>query len=287
MRHRDDHDPSSVSLSRPSLPRLRNRASLGRLNAYGGVLDFEVTSSKGKGYDFNMTSRSDSSKSTFSLAGPAATTTTFSPDYNTTMHQSTSSKQEHREESYSNMHTPKKNTTQATLRALKMLDREEINNKNIKQATTPSSSTSNVIPFIPVLDSDHPQAQSQTGHGQGHGQGHGRGAHQIHSHSRQVSTTPSRPTLDLDVDVDVDAVVEGSGTCAPTSRSAALEKTGRARRGAGAEKDEERLVREIREDMDEGGYASLEQVRSLTLRSIISLLPVNRLNPSIDTQNRY
>lgn len=248
-------DTSRSSTVRPCLPRLRNKASLGRLNAYGGVLDFEVSSSD-KQQPVKVDPISSRSSSSLSLAGPAVTSSTTSHNHNTssTFMQGSSSKQQD-DESDNHMSTPRKNTSQATLRALKMLDREASH-----QAIKYSTSSSVVIPIpIPILDLDHhhpPPQQSETEQGEQQRRGSHSQSRSVSDHGQAAtftdisSTLPiSSSPLDADLDVDVDGV-PNNGSDKGVERAAVVEE----------EKDEERLVREIREDMDDGGYASLEQV---------------------------
>ena len=255
MRHREDYVQSSSLLftSRPSLPRLKNKSSLGRLSAYGGVLDFEVRSSQVTVVPATPSFyRGGTATSTISLAGPVHNS---GQDHNnnTFMHEHRS-KQQYQDEQ---QHTPPKNTTQATLRALKMLNREKIHTINYDTAssTLPDGS-------IPISVSDHPHHLLQTGAADQTGI-------TIHSQSRLDCPTSTLPTATSSSSHSIALQPASDVKCSSSSSSlggvgsASVEEGQQhsggeaAKKGGGETKDKDRLVR----DMDDGGYASLEQVR--------------------------
>lgn len=269
MRHRDDHDrPAVVLESRPSLPRLKNKKSLGRLNAYGGVLDFESAQDQQQTVPavpsfYRNAPSTTSTPATANIAVPLA-----GQDHNSAVMQPRSqrwSSKQHEQDEL--QRTPPKNTTQATLRALNMMDREQTT-QSIKY---PASILSNVLPGgaiaasrIPTLDPDHRHQLQQPPAGTADQTGITSHSQSCRDHEISAVTLPASSSS-LPVEQPASDVCSGSssslgGDCggvqgqsvegAPSSREREREK------------DEERLVREIREDMDEGGYASLEQVRS-------------------------
>lgn len=222
---------------RPSLPRLKNKASIGRLIAYGGVLDFEGSSIT------PSTSTSTPSSNTTHLAGPASSSppSPLPPINNTIMHSSTG-----KQDQEALLRTPTKNTSQATLRALK-----QFNNKYGVNTSIHTPSNDGVAPPPPsaILALDLDQHWTQTGCGLKSEQS---------QQQLQNAQSSSVPCSSLDgpastSGVKNDSVKEGY-VISSRSKNTITE-------------DEERLAREIREDMDDGGYASLEQVGLSSLLS--------------------
>lgn len=243
---RDEYEAtaSSMSTPRPSLPRLKNKLSIGRLNAYGGVLDFEAVSSSTHTTvppvpSFYRAPAAPAPAASSSLAGPASPFT-----------QQESSKQcTHEQGKEYTQHTPPKNTTQATLRAVKTLNKQHV---PINKYSTPAIMQPSHA-GISTLDTDHPQAdQTAITISRSH-------------QSQPIEAILSVPTSSSDgvvAEPALDACCSSSVGCCLSGGS------GNTQGETSVERDEDRLAREIREDMDDsgsGGYASLEQVRPITL----------------------
>lgn len=252
-----DNDNNNVI--RPTLPRLRNKSSLGRLQVFGGVLDFQEAAAERAAIPA-MPSLSHLLYS--SMAGPSLPAslplqpTQQASNRNSTMMQT--HKQQH-------LHTPVKNTNNPhTLRELHRLDKKDerypaaLSNGRPLSCSAPSS-----IPG-PDLDqvqpAQHKQHPSRRIRGEQHSHSRSSTPSSTSSHSREEQLTLLNSAKDVNV--------EDKNT-----------RRRRRRRESEEEEEKERLVDEIRKDMDDGGYASLEQVSQpyifvfLALTSLIHLLP--------------
>lgn len=279
----DNHDHLQVSLtSRPSLPRLRNKASLGRLHVFGGVLDFEGLSTTAHQATPSRPTVPRALSHLYSgvdgtLAGPVVPSL---PSRSSEPIMQPHNKQQQQQ------HTPVKNTNNpATLRALRVLDGESYNTTTtITKIKYPASHLSNGRPgpfFIPALDSDHAPSQAQTQTGsiitqqEGHKQVQSRrivdniphhsspnSRHSVPSFSRE-DQRGTGTLLDPDQNLDPDIIPVDAQFDLDNNDIHKLDT--RTKKQRDEFEDEERLVREIKLDMDDGGYASLEQVRKRTL----------------------
>lgn len=258
----DYKQANHVANRRPSLPRLRNKASLGRLQVFGGVLDFDG-GNPASGIDSNMNIPPLPILSHIysTLAGPvSASSSAIQTCTPTQSHNKQHSTREEEHDEDEVIRTPVKNTNSlSTLKRLKALNKDSKYPDSLSNGLPQSNSSST----IPGLDFDHPllQSQSEISHKQvdRHNieQDHLHSRHIIHSRPSSVSLHSRESSLDSfsDESPDVNVVLERRKGKLPTRNRSHSHREREAE-----EKEKERLVNEIKQDMDEGGYASLEQV---------------------------
>lgn len=231
----------------PHLPRLRNRASLGRLEVFGGVLDFQghSTSTDRTTTDSTLPAMPLIPTLYSHLAGPASSCPSSSRLNQEPLMQSHN--KQHDPPIQSTQHTPVKNTnSSSTLRALQASNQQQ---QGVKYPNSLSKGRPRAIPRLDLdFDHHHQHKQHQSRRISNRRQEHDRPQSESVSTSAQSSIDHSL----LDSDEDVSQELE--------------EATTRIKK-----EEEERLVNEIRQDMDEGGYASLEQVGQCSTPFILSL----------------
>lgn len=243
----------------PSLPRLRNKASLGRLQVFGGVLDFDDEggrSANSSSMDYIPPIPVLSHLYCSNLAGPVHSSSIHHT--HTTPTESHNNKQQTEGEDEELQHTPVKNTnTLSALKAVKAMNRQDKYPSSLSNGLPPSSSSSAAT--IPRLDFDHPQGQSQSEIR--HKQEQSRcniniiNGHSRSSSSRRTSQHHYKNASSLDSFSD-----ESSATGANVGEGRRRRITRPSLSSQDEIEEKENLVNEINKDMDEGGYASLEQV---------------------------
>jgi hypothetical protein len=296
-RIQDEGGGGLSTMHRPSLPRLKNKASLGRLLVFGGVLDFDVANGELPSTSVVPPLPTPSPVLAALYALPAslpARSGSSSPSTTAIMHQ-----QQDKQQSIilrDGFSTPiKQSASSAALRALKMLDHEHEQDRSIKY---PASISLGRPAHIPRLDFDHASSA-----GQGGAQSRRRRAEEeevvvsrsisssSHSHALQTENLNSQPGHQSSSSYtsfvgiytgsstrfnnnSIRAVKDFTGDYIPpqdiNDAGVNANEGGQSSNLGPAEDDDDddddkELVKEIQQDMDNGGYSSLEQVRPTSI----------------------
>jgi len=287
------------SMHRPSLPRLKNKASLGRLLVFGGVLDFD--SAGGTNGERSSTATEPPlptpSPVLAALYALPSSLPGSSPSTTAIMQQQQQQQDKQQSTVRDSFSTPiKQSASSAALRALKALNHEHQYEQD-RTLKYPVSISLGRPAHIPRLDFDHPSSA-----GQGGAHSRRRRAEKeeevesrssfssSHSHAPQSENLHSQPGHQSSSYTSFVGIYTGSNTRFNNNRAVSKELTGDCippqdindavvNVGDGgqpsnlgpAEEDEDdiKLVREIQQDMDNGGYSSLEQVRPTSISFLI------------------